>query len=167
MCEASNVITNDKTMNYENADIVLQIFYKALPYGKRQDEVVRDLEFGHKEKAEIIKYLSDELIIVPWEKARNSSILTRKGEDIIKIHGGIEKYLENEAKSISEQQSKVDTKEQLETELAKSNIDANKLNAKIALQNAQNESKNRIAMWINIAIGVLNAALLAWSIMKG
>lgn len=57
--------------------------------------------------------------------------------------------------------NRVEEMEQLEISLAKSNIEANELNKKIALQNSQNESKNRIAMWVNISVGVLNIVLLA------
>ena len=62
---------------------------------------------------------------------------------------------------------KSEQKEQIELELAKSNLEANELNKKIAKHNSKNEKNNRIYMWINIFIGVLNAILLAWSILKG
>jgi hypothetical protein len=89
-------------MNYDGVDKVIHVFHKALPYGKNRDEAFRDFDFGHREKAEIIKFLDDELIIEEWKHARNSSILTRKGVDIINIHGGIEKYLDFEKSKIEE-----------------------------------------------------------------
>jgi hypothetical protein len=57
-------------------------------------------------------------------------------------------------------------KENLETELAISNIKANKLNRKIAKQNIKNEKQNQLATRINIVIGLINIGLLIWQTLK-
>ena len=57
-------------------------------------------------------------------------------------------------------------KDKLEIDLANSNLEANKLNKKIAKNNAKNEKKNRISTWINIGIGIINVGLLIWQILK-
>lgn len=62
--------------------------------------------------------------------------------------------------------NKIESKNKLETKLTKSNIEANKLNERIAERNEKNERTNIISTWVNIAIGVLNAGLLAWQILK-
>lgn len=62
------------------------------------------------------------------------------------------------------QQKKV--REDLELTLAKSNLEANELNKKIAKQNAKNENQNKISTWINIVIGIINIGLLIWQILK-
>jgi hypothetical protein len=73
-----------------------------------------------------------------------------------------------EMERISKVQSEKDVeKENLELELARSNIEANKLNKKVARQNAKNEKRNQISTWINIGIGILNIVILIWQILKG
>ncbi len=76
--------------------------------------------------------------------------------------GGWLKHLEIEEKIESEKEDK----EKLEIELAKSNIKANKLNAKIAEQNKKDKRSNKIAMWINISIGIINLAAIIWQLLK-
>jgi len=81
-------------------------------------------------------------------------------------NGGWNKYLietEKAEKLLNEQKT---IKEKLEIDLAKSNIEANKLNEKIATQNKKNEKQNRISTWINIGIGIINIGLLIWQILK-
>lgn len=91
--------------------------------------------------------------------------ITRKGIGIAK-NGGWKKHLleVSEAEKLLETQK--NAKEELEQELALSNLEANKLNKKIAKRNEQNEKKNRIATWINIGIGIINIGLLVWQILK-
>lgn len=57
-------------------------------------------------------------------------------------------------------------RDNLELELAKSNIEANELNKKIAKQNNKNRRNNQIATWINIGIGFVNVCLIIWEIMN-
>ena len=54
----------------------------------------------------------------------------------------------------------------LEFELAKSNIEANKLNKEIAERNRKNEITNSFATWINVGFGLLNLILLIWQLIK-
>ncbi len=81
-------------------------------------------------------------------------------------NGGWMKHLDDEAKLIAEKQSKIDARQQLETELAKSNIDANKLNKKIAEQNFKDKKSNKITTWTNIIIWILNLGLLVLQLLK-
>jgi hypothetical protein len=55
---------------------------------------------------------------------------------------------------------------QLELDLAKSNLAANKLNKKIAKQNEKNEKFNKKSTIVNVIIGVLNVGLIVWQILK-
>lgn len=50
--------------------------------------------------------------------------------------------------------------------LAKSNIEANELQKTIATKNEKKGKRNEVAMWLNIAIGIANAILLAWQLSK-
>jgi hypothetical protein len=77
-------------------------------------------------------------------------------------NGGFAKITELE----NEKELKLSEKETLEIDLAKSNLEANKLNKKIAKQNTENENKNRFSTWDNIGIGFINAGLLIWQILK-
>ena len=77
-------------------------------------------------------------------------------------NGGFVKIAELEA----EKDLRISKKENLEFDLAKSNLEANKLNKKIAKQNTENEKKNRISTWVNIGVGIINAGLLVWQILK-
>ncbi|WP_395043117.1 hypothetical protein [Flavobacterium sp.] len=92
--------------------------------------------------------------------------ITPKGFEIAK-NGGWKKYLaeENIANEIANEQKLI--KDKLELDLAKSNLEANKLNKKIAKQNEKNEKNNKIATWVNIGIGLINIGLLLWQILKG
>lgn len=76
--------------------------------------------------------------------------------------GGFEKK-EVDSKSTSDFSK---TKDNLEIELAKSNLEANRLNKKNAKQNEKNEKNNKIATWINVGIGIINIGLLIWQILK-
>ena len=82
------------------------------------------------------------------------------------------RYLEREEivsifeNEIVETNNRNKLKDTLEIDLAKSNLEANELNKKIAKQNAKNEKKNRITTWINIGIGIINVGLLIWQIIK-
>ncbi|MCF6295691.1 MAG: hypothetical protein L3J25_08375 [Flavobacteriaceae bacterium] len=62
---------------------------------------------------------------------------------------------------------RIQERERLEIDLAKSNLKANKLNKKIAKRNSENQRMNKKTTWINIIIGLLNVALIAWQILKG
>ena len=70
-------------------------------------------------------------------------------------HGGFENIYQDELNRLE----KLKEKETLETDLAKSNIEANVLNI-------ENARKNKWYTWINIIIGVLNLVLLALQLLK-
>lgn len=93
----------------------------------------------------------------------NSSHLTNLGE-IVKSVGGWLKYLEieEERKRIEEERRKV--KDQVELNLAISNIEANKLNVKNAEQNIKDSRFNKIFLIINAVFAALNilVAILQW-----
>ena len=80
--------------------------------------------------------------------------------------GGWLKYLSDKEKQDKAQELKIRERENLELDLAKSNLEANKLNKKIAKKNAKNEKFNRISTILNIIIGILNIGLLIWQILK-
>ena len=72
-----------------------------------------------------------------------------------KQNGGFEKAIQDELAKIE----KENERKKLETDLAKSNIEANTLNI-------ENARKNKWHTGINIAIGVLNLILLALQLLK-
>lgn len=89
------------------------------------------------------------------EKVNNQFLmLTKNGWDFTSFNDIESKELAKELK------------ENLEVDLAKSNLEANKLNKQIAKQNVKNEKKNRITTWVNIGIGIINIGLLIWQILK-
>lgn len=81
-------------------------------------------------------------------------------------NGGWKKYLEVSEMLHENERIENDYKSKLELALAESNLEANKLNKKIAEQNQENEKKNQISTWINIGIGIINIGLLIWQILK-
>lgn len=81
-------------------------------------------------------------------------------------NGGWLKYLSDIKEKQIELELKQKEKEQLEIKLSKSNIEANKLNKKIAKTNEKNEKNNKITTWINIIIGIINISLLLWQILR-
>jgi hypothetical protein len=91
--------------------------------------------------------------------------ITEFGLNIVE-NGGWNKYLTEtkNAEILSQKQKSI--RDKLETDLAKSNLEANELNRKIAKQNKENEKKNRVSTWINIGIGFINILLLIWQILK-
>ena len=91
--------------------------------------------------------------------------ITEYGFNIVK-NGGWLNYINEKIKEQEKLKKENEEKENLEFELAKSNLEANKLNEKIAEQNAKNEKNNRIATWINVIIGITNIGLLIWQILK-
>jgi hypothetical protein len=92
-------------------------------------------------------------------------LITEFGLNIVE-NGGWNKYLieTKNAENLSNEQKSL--RDKLELDLAKSNLEANELNRKIAKQNKENEKKNRISTWINIGIGFINILLLIWQILK-
>jgi hypothetical protein len=83
------------------------------------------------------------------------SILTSFGEEVCKVGGWI-KYLELQTKINQEKKEKIKEIEDLEIELAKSNIEANRLNAKIAKQNRKDNRFNRAFLIINAVFAAIN-----------
>lgn len=115
-----------------------------------------------------INYLIREIYVKNSDACRIESIESRP---VIYASGLTEGFLnsggftkiENDRK---EEVIKIEEREKLEADLAKSNLKANKLNKKNAKQNEKTEKRNRITTWINIIIGFLNIALLIWQILK-
>lgn len=93
------------------------------------------------------------------------STLTSFGEKVCK-EGGWLKYLQIKRQIETLKHFNQTEKENLEIELAKSNIEANKLNAKNAKHNDKDRQSNKIAMWINIAIGIINIGLITLQLLK-
>jgi len=96
--------------------------------------------------------------------ANSLCFITEFGLNIVE-NGGWNKYLieTKKAKNLSQEQKSI--RDKLEVDLAKSNLEANDLNKKIAKQNKENERKNRFSTWVNIIIGILNFAVLIWQIV--
>ncbi len=87
-------------------------------------------------------------------------------KSIIDKYGSLSRYLNEQNSNILQQQNKETQKELLEIELAKSNIEANKLNKITADRNAKNKTGNTIATWLNVAIGLVNIAIIIWQLTK-
>lgn len=82
-------------MNSINVDIAINRFYSYLPDGNDYFFAVHDLNFETKEQYEIRKFLIDESIIKDWG-IYGKHIISKKGEEIVNVYGGIDKYLEHE-----------------------------------------------------------------------
>jgi len=132
---------------------------------------IRPLEFKNTND----EYLTDEKSLALFNKMISESLifldqfkriqLSTRAYEIIS-NGGWLKYITGIENEIVETNNRNKLKDTLEIDLAKSNLEANELNKKIAKQNAKNEKKNRITTWINIGIGIINVGLLIWQIIK-
>jgi len=87
--------------DYEKIDKVITRYFSYLPLGTNFSDSVHDFKFEYKEQLGILKFLVDESILINWGE-HGKHILSPKGEEIIKIHGGIEKYFENKKKENEE-----------------------------------------------------------------
>ena len=132
-------------------DVILE--FKKDPNGKMYtDNFARILE-DHNLRLFISKMLIEDFEFV--EKVNSQFLmLKKKGWEFTSF------------KDIESKELAKELKENLEMDLAKSNLEANKLNKKIAKQNTENEKKNRISTWVNIGMGIINAGLLIWQILK-
>jgi len=88
---------------------------------------------------------------------KGNAIIKNAHTKKFKEHGGFAKIYQDELT----RQEKVEQKEKLELDLAKSNLEANELNKSIAAKNDKNNKKNILGMWVNISIGALNIVLIA------
>jgi len=88
-------------MNNKNIDTVISSFKEALPYGVNYSDLTSDLKINYVEIQEIKKYLQDNNIISDWGDP-TMQILTQKGEEIINIYGGIEKFITHETEENEE-----------------------------------------------------------------
>lgn len=95
----------------------------------------------------------------------NNCLLSKFGREVSN-NGGWIKHLETKDLLNQNLKEKNELKEQLEFDIAKSNLKANKLNKKIAEQNAKNEKSNIIATWINVVVGIINIGLFVWQALK-
>jgi len=85
---------NKKTlMNYANIDKVIERFYSFLPFGRNFYTGTLDFQFEYKEQESILKFLKENFILIYWEGDFEQLIITKKGEDIVTIYGGIEKFI--------------------------------------------------------------------------
>jgi hypothetical protein len=128
------------------------------------------IEFVSRENGYVDKYKLDDLIELfhRYDLAdikATKSTLTSFGEKVCKDGGWI-KYWQIKRQVETLKHFNQTEKENLEIELAKSNIEANKLNDKIAKQNDKDRQANKIAMWINIAIGIINIGLITLQLLK-
>ena len=108
------------------------------------------------------KMISESLIFTDQYKRIQ---LSTGGYEILN-NGGWLKYITDNENEKTETAIRNKLKETLEIDLAKSNLEANELNRKIAKQNKENEKKNRVSTWVNIIIGLLNFLALIWQILK-
>jgi hypothetical protein len=77
-------------------------------------------------------------------------------------NGGFVKIAELE----TEKELKLSEKESLEIDLAKSNLEANKLNQEVAERNAKSEKFNKRLSIFNFIFIILNFCILIWQIIK-
>ena len=131
---------------------------RPLELKNTNDETLND----EKSLALFNKMISESLIFTDQYKRIQ---LSTRGYEILTIGGWLKYITDNENEKI-ETENRNKLKENLEIDLAKSNLKANELNKKIAKQNAKNEKKNRISTWVNIGIGIINIGLLIWQIIK-
>lgn len=108
----------------------------------------------------IIKFLeTNNLLNATWVSSGDVAMINSSDFTCNAVKTNI---LENEYNK----QKQKEEKEILEIELAKSNIDANKLNAEIAKKNERNRRANNIATWINVSVGLINLGIIIWQLMK-
>lgn len=113
------------------------------------------------------------LLLKRIENAADKLADVRFGEHntIILSNGITERFLKNGGFTGIEKENEIASqkrtkKEEIESQLAISNLRANELNEKIAIANDKNEKQNRIATWINVGIGIVNIVLLIWQLLK-
>lgn len=154
---------------YDNIDEIIEINLNLL--GNSNDRFVMKFEFvdmngnvlGDEDR--FAEYLVQKGLIRIEPSSRQRCDLTDTGYGIFKSGGWIA-HLNRVAESKAQQQIKLDQREQLETELAKSNIEANKLNAKIAEQNRIDRGLNKIFLIINAFFAVINIAIAILQLIK-
>jgi len=132
----------------------------AYEYEKKSGISFDNTEVSHFESLYEYQYFT-----FPYSTNRTAKI-TPETKEIIDSYGSLSKYLNIVAESNTIEQVKIDTKEQLETDLAKSNIEANKLNAKIAELNRKDSRLNKIFLIINAVFAVINIAIAILQLMK-
>ena len=120
-----------------------------------------ELNVGYNPTKEFVRYLYilDQYKVCDCYDTADSEF-ARSNEATLhfKKQGGFKKlYTELEEKK---------KREKLEFKLAESNIQANKLNKKIAKKNAKNAKFNRDTTIINVILGIANVGLLVWQIFK-
>lgn len=120
-------------------------------------------EFFNKYDCERIATYMENHGLIDWDVERVH--LTEFGENVIK-HGNWLSVQEKQKKREEEISNSAKEKERLELDLAKSNLEANRINAIEAKRNQRDRKHNRITTWINIAIGILNFGILIWQILK-
>lgn len=150
-------------MNINQSDIVALDFIidyifkndRRINYSELVNEKIincSDNKLEFKRLSNIIKYLNCANVI-----GENISVSIEKNENTneFRNNGGFKSYFQEQLKRIEKEKER----EKIETDLAKSNIEANTLNI-------ENARKNKWHTGINIAIGVLNLILLALQLLK-
>ncbi len=108
----------------------------------------------------IIKFLEqNNLLNAAWVSSGDVAMFNSSDFTCNAVKNNI---LENEYNK----QKQKEEKENFEIELAKSNIEANKLNTEIAKKNEKNKRANDIATWINVSVGLINLGIIIWQLMK-
>jgi len=102
----------------------------------------------------------------PYSNLNRTAKITPETKEIIKTYGSLSKHFDIIAESKAQEQAKIDTKEQLDTELAKSNIETNKLNAKNTEQNRKDSVFNKIFLIINVVFMAVNILIAILQLMK-
>lgn len=86
-------------------------------------------------------------------------------EGLIKEHSHLSYMIAPDGRRF-ESFEKLEEDKLLPIRLARSNIEANILNKKIADRNEKREHRNEIAMWINIVVGIINITAIAFQLLK-
>lgn len=121
------------------------------------------------------KILNNEMCLTLFEKLSSESLvgintngkiyLLSKAFEIIN-YGGWIKYLTETKNTKNEIDEKNRIRENLEIDLAKSNIEANKLNREVSERNAKSERFNKIMSIFNFIFVIINCCMLIWQIIK-
>lgn len=94
------------TLNFKNVDLLIECFYKLLPYGDYFSNTAYSINIDENEQDVIKKYLIDNSIITNYTyKNDGRYILTQHGQNIFEVYGGIEKYNEHIKKQQEEKLS--------------------------------------------------------------
>ena len=149
----------------ESIDRNLKLVFESNNHSIFRHEFVDEKGRRLKQPARFSDLLESKGLIDVEASQRKRCDLTEFGFKVSEMGGWLE-YLRAKVEHDNQIETQNREKEDLELNLAKSNLEANKLNKKIAKRNEKNERKNMITTWINIGIGIINVGLLVWQILK-